>query len=101
MFCCVKYSMLKRSVCRFHLLRNIARGIVENYVGRTVGCLTAFSGGWWVKMTRAGELPVKTAEMKEHNHKVCLQMSLCVTKPTIWGSDQVRHKPACTVTEAG
>ena len=26
-------------------------------------------------------------------------MSLCMTKPTIWVSDQVQHKPACTVTE--
>ena len=32
----------------------------------------------------------------------CLQhkyMSLCMRKPTIWVSDQVRHKPGCTVTE--
>ena len=29
------------------------------------------------------------------------KMSLCVTKPTIWVSDQVRHKPACTSTEYG
>ena len=28
-------------------------------------------------------------------------MSLCVTKPTIWMYDQLRHKLACTVTEAG
>ena len=28
-------------------------------------------------------------------------MSLCMRKPTIWVSDQVRHKPGCTVTEAG
>ena len=28
-----------------------------------------------------------------------LNMSLCMTKPTIWVSDQVQHKPACTVTE--
>ena len=27
------------------------------------------------------------------------EMSLCMTKPTIWVSDQVQHKPACTVTE--
>ena len=27
------------------------------------------------------------------------QMSLCMTKPAIWVSDQVQHKPACTVTE--
>ena len=26
-------------------------------------------------------------------------MSLCMTKPTIWVSDQVQHKPGCTVTE--
>ena len=27
------------------------------------------------------------------------EMSLCMTKPTICVSDQVQHKPACTVTE--
>ena len=27
--------------------------------------------------------------------------SLCVRKPTIWSSDQVRHKPGCTLTEDG
>ena len=32
----------------------------------------------------------------KHSH-----MSLCMRKPTIWVSDQVRHKPGCTVTEAG
>ena len=33
---------------------------------------------------------------------VCKEnMSLCVTKPTIWVSDQVQHNPACTVTEYG
>ena len=26
-------------------------------------------------------------------------LSLCMRKPTIWVSDQVQHKPACTVTE--
>ena len=26
-------------------------------------------------------------------------MSLCMIKPTIWVSDQVGHKPGCTVTE--
>ena len=29
------------------------------------------------------------------------KMSLCMRKPTIWGSDQVQHKPGCTVTEDG
>ena len=29
------------------------------------------------------------------------KMSLCMRKPTIWVSDQVRHKPGCTVTETG
>ena len=29
----------------------------------------------------------------------CYHLSLCMRKPTIWVSDQVRHKPACTVTE--
>ena len=28
-------------------------------------------------------------------------MSLCVRKPTICVSDQIGHKPACTVIEAG
>ena len=27
-----------------------------------------------------------------------LHLSLCMRKPTIWVSDQVRHKPDCTVT---
>ena len=26
---------------------------------------------------------------------------MCVRKPTIWVSNHVRHKPVCTVTEAG
>ena len=30
-----------------------------------------------------------------------LNMNLCMRKPTIWVSDQVRHKPGCTVTGAG
>ena len=29
------------------------------------------------------------------------EKSLCVRKPTIWVSDQVRHKPGCTSTEDG
>ena len=29
------------------------------------------------------------------------QMSMCVRKPNNLGSDQVRHKPGCTVTEDG
>ena len=28
-------------------------------------------------------------------------MSQCIRKPALWGSDQVRHKPACTSTEDG
>ena len=30
---------------------------------------------------------------------VLFLMSLCMRKPTIWVSDLVQHKPACTVTE--
>ena len=29
------------------------------------------------------------------------QLSLCLRKTYYWGSDQVRHKTGCTVTEAG
>ena len=29
------------------------------------------------------------------------QMSIRTRKTTIWGSDKIRHKLACTVTEAG
>ena len=29
------------------------------------------------------------------------KLSLCVRKPTICVSDQVQHKPGCTVTEDG
>ena len=32
---------------------------------------------------------------------VDMDMSLCVRKPTIWVSDQVRHKLGCIVTEKG
>ena len=37
-------------------------------------------------------LPIDTGEY---------HLSLCVRKPTIWVSDQVRHKPGCTSTEDG
>ena len=30
-----------------------------------------------------------------------IQLSCCLRKPTIWGSEQIRHKPACTGTDEG
>ena len=37
----------------------------------------------------------------EGQRRIQLKLSLCVRKQTIWVSDQVRHKPGCTVTEEG
>ena len=31
--------------------------------------------------------------------KLDTKISLCMRKPTIWVSDQVQHKPGCTVKE--
>ena len=37
-----------------------------------------------------------------HDEKTCfLHMSLVVRKPVFGVSDQVRHKPSCTITEDG
>ena len=37
----------------------------------------------------------------DDTYRIIYDMSLCRRKPTIWVSDQVRHKPVCTATEAG
>ena len=37
----------------------------------------------------------------ENYAKVTFYMSMCVRKPTILDSDQVRHKLVCAVTEVG
>ena len=44
-----------------------------------------------------GDIPSK--RNFPHSDTDILHLSLCVRKPTIWDSDQVQHKPACTVTE--
>ena len=41
----------------------------------------------------------KQFNISRNMKQVKKQMSLCMRKPTIWVSDQVQHKPACTVTE--
>ena len=45
-------------------------------------------------------MPVIIFKMIEQNVSILIHsMSLCMRKPTICASDQVRHKPACTSTE--
>ena len=43
--------------------------------------------------------PINFDVWSKYSGDIYLNLSLCMTKPTIWVSDQVQHKPACTVTE--
>ena len=48
-------------------------------------------------------MTLSTGKQRHHMIKSIkkIKKSRCMRQPTIWVSDQIQQKPACTVTEAG
>ena len=62
---------------------------------KKIGNVKVYSkpGGWIQADKDIGAMGL--ADVKRFDY----YLNQCMRKPTIWGSDQVRHKPGCTVTE--